>query len=89
MLGLCCAWALYFVLECWRKRSVPSYAAASVLLAVGGWFKPVNTPVVLGAMPLLALFIHIYCKVVRCSHGMGVFIYMAVLYMFVASTMSA
>ena len=41
------------------------------------------------SMPMLALFIHIYCKVVRCSHGMGVFIYMAVLYMFVASTMVA
>ena len=54
VLGLCCAWALYFVLESWRKRSVTSYAAASVLLAAGAWFKPVNTPVVLGAMPLLA-----------------------------------
>ncbi len=39
------------------------------------------------AMPLLAIFIHIYSRLVGCSHGMGVFIYMAVLYMFVASTM--
>jgi len=55
VLGLCCAWALYHVLRCWRKRSVSSYAAACVLLAVGAWFKPVNAPMVLGAMPLLAL----------------------------------
>ena len=39
------------------------------------------------AVPVLALFIRSYCKVVGCSRGMGVFIYMAVMYMFVASTM--
>lgn len=39
------------------------------------------------AVPVLALFITCYCRVVKCPRGLGVFIYMAVLYMFVASTM--
>ncbi|MBQ9336243.1 MAG: glycosyltransferase family 39 protein [Lentisphaeria bacterium] len=55
VLGLCCAWALYFVLKSWRTRTFLPFAAACVLLAVGAWFKPVNTPVLLGGMPVLAL----------------------------------
>ena len=55
VLGLCCAWALYFVLRSWKTRTVPPFAAACVMLAAGAWFKPVNTPVLLGGMPVLAL----------------------------------
>ena len=38
------------------------------------------------AVPAVVIAIRLYCRVVGCSRGMGVFIYMAVLYMFVFST---
>ncbi len=38
------------------------------------------------AVPLLMLFMRKYCKAVNCSWGLGVFVYMAVLFMYVTST---
>ena len=55
LLGLCCAWAVYHVLRCFRKRTLLPFGLSCLLLAVGAWFKPVNVPVLIGAMPLLAL----------------------------------
>ncbi len=54
VLGLLCAWLLYYVLRAWRERSLGCFAAACVLLALGAFFKPINTPVFLLAMPVLA-----------------------------------
>ena len=55
VLGFCCAWALYFVLKTRREQRMLPFFFACVLLALGAWFKPVNTPLLLGGMPLLAL----------------------------------
>ncbi|MBO4633591.1 MAG: glycosyltransferase family 39 protein, partial [Lentisphaeria bacterium] len=55
MLGLFCAWALYYVLKSRRERSLSAFGLSSLLLALGSWIKPVNVPVLAGAMPLLAL----------------------------------
>lgn len=39
------------------------------------------------AVPVLLLIIKRYCKIVGCTHGLGVFIYMAVLFMYITSTL--
>lgn len=39
------------------------------------------------AVPVLILVIRRYCKIIGCSRGLGVFVYMAVLYMYVTGTL--
>ena len=57
ILGLCCAWALYFLLKSWKMKNIYLFGVSCLLLALGAWFKPVNVPVLIGAMPLLAWMI--------------------------------
>lgn len=54
LLGLLCAWQLYFILRAWRKRRLGFFAATCILLAFGAYLKPINTPLLLLAMPVLA-----------------------------------
>jgi HD-GYP domain-containing protein (c-di-GMP phosphodiesterase class II) len=39
------------------------------------------------AVPVLVLVIRTYCKIIGCSRGLGIFVYMAVLYMYLTSTL--
>lgn len=39
------------------------------------------------AVPILIAVIRSYCRIIGCSHGLGVFVYMAVLYMYVTGTL--
>lgn len=54
-LGFFCAWAVYLCLPAWKKRSPAAFGLSCVMLALGAWFKPVNAPVLLFGMPVLAL----------------------------------
>ena len=54
VLGLCCAWALYFLLKSRQTKNISLFGFSCILLALGAWFKPINVPVLIGAMPLLA-----------------------------------
>ncbi len=54
ILGLLCAWQLYYVLRAWKEHCPGCYVRACLLLALGAFFKPVNTPILLLAMPVLA-----------------------------------
>ncbi len=54
LLGLLCAWQLYFILRAWRERRLVFFAATCVLLAFGAYLKPINTPLLVLAMPVLA-----------------------------------
>lgn len=55
LLGLFCAWAVYYVLKSLRKKSLPDFGLSCLFLTLGAWIKPVNVPILIGAMPLLAL----------------------------------
>ena len=55
VLGLCCAWAVFCVLKNLRKKSLSDFGLACLFLALGSWIKPVNVPILIGAMPLLGL----------------------------------
>ena len=57
VLGLCCAWALFFLLKSRKTRELHAFGCSCLLLALGAWFKPVNVPILIGAMPLLAVMI--------------------------------
>ena len=70
LLGLNCAWTLYYVLEIRRRRTVTAFGAVCILLALGAWIKPVTTPVLLGGMPLLALLFFGFRKPALQAFGM-------------------
>ncbi len=80
VLGLCCAWTGYYVLKSLREHSVGAFGAASLLLAAGAWIKPVNTPVLIGAMPLLALLFFGFRK--KTLYALGTVILTFLLLMF-------
>lgn len=54
-LGLCCAWAVYYALKSRRERTLLPFGMSCLFLALGSWFKPVNVPILIGGMPLLAV----------------------------------
>lgn len=55
ILGLFCAWAVYHALKSWREKSLSDFGLSCLMLALGSWIKPVNIPILIGAMPLLAV----------------------------------
>ena len=70
ILGLCCAWALYFLLKSWKMKNIYLFGVSCLLLALGAWFKPVNVPVLIGAMPLLAWMIFGFKRKTLIGWGM-------------------
>lgn len=80
LLGMCCAFALYQVLKAWRRHSVLHFGAACLLLAAGAWFKPVNTPVLLAGMPVLALIFFGFRRQTLCAWGMFLTVFLLMMF---------
>ncbi len=79
-LGLCCAWAVYFVLKSYRERSLLPFGLSCLLLALGSWFKPVNVPVLIGGMPLLALLFFGFRRKTLSALGMALAAYLLLIF---------
>lgn len=80
ILGLCCAWAVFYVLKSRREQSVTAFGLSALLLAAGSWFKPVNVPILIGAMPLLALLFFGFRKKTLSALGMILAAYLLLIF---------
>ena len=79
-LGLCCAWAVYYILKSWRERTLLPFGLSCFFLALGSWFKPVNVPILIGAMPLLALLFFGFRKKTWTALGMVLATYLLLIF---------
>lgn len=55
LLGFLCAWQCFFLLKAWRTRALRFWLGGLLVSALGALCKPVNLPLFLLAMPVLAM----------------------------------